>query len=293
MKGIGRYKNGNYNVLIFDDGTKIRETKEDKFQADFPECIDLKITDFCDMGCPYCHENSTKDGRHAILSQDFIDTLRPYTELAIGGGNPISHPNIIEFLKYLKKKKIIANITINQKHFEKDFDFINKLMKEELIYELGISVTNINDSFMEKVQKFPNAVLHVINGIIEIKELEKLYDKNLKILILGYKEFRRGKSFYSEKIEENKKMISKNILEILSRFKIVSFDNLALKQLEMEKKLGKDWNEFYMGDDGQFTMYIDLVNNQFARNSTSINRYKILKNIDEMFKVVKEEIEGI
>lgn len=287
MKGIGRYKNGNYNVLIFDDGTKIRETKEDKFQADFPECIDLKITDYCDIGCPYCHENSTKEGKHAILSQDFIDTLRPYTELAIGGGNPISHPNIIEFLKYLKKKKIIANITINQKHFEKDFDFINKLIEEELVFGLGISVTNINDSFIEKAQKFPNTVLHIINGIVEIKELEKLYDKNLKILVLGYKEFRRGKSFYSEKIEKNKEVVSKNILEILKKFKIVSFDNLALKQLEMETKLGKDWNEFYMGDDGKFTMYIDLVNNQFASNSTSTNRYKILKNIDEMFKVVK------
>lgn len=44
-----------------------------------------------------------------------------------------------------------------------------------------------------------------------------------------------------------------------------------------------------MGDDGQFTMYIDLVNNQFAKNSTSTIRYDLLDNIDDMFKIVKEE----
>ena len=31
MKVLGRYKNGNANVAILDDGTKIRQTKEDEF----------------------------------------------------------------------------------------------------------------------------------------------------------------------------------------------------------------------------------------------------------------------
>ena len=29
MKCIGTYKNGNYNVTVFDDGTKIRRTEDD------------------------------------------------------------------------------------------------------------------------------------------------------------------------------------------------------------------------------------------------------------------------
>jgi hypothetical protein len=44
-----------------------------------------------------------------------------------------------------------------------------------------------------------------------------------------------------------------------------------------------------MGNDGQFTMYIDLVKKQFARSSISTQRYEILDNIEDMFKVVKNE----
>ena len=34
------------------------------------------------------------------------------------------------------------------------------------------------------------------------------------------------------------------------------------------------WKQFYMGDDGKFTMYIDTVNCEYAVSSTSTNRYK-------------------
>ena len=44
-----------------------------------------------------------------------------------------------------------------------------------------------------------------------------------------------------------------------------------------------------MGDDGDFTMYIDLVKGEFAKNSTSLKRYKLLNTIEEMFEVVKSE----
>ena len=44
-KILGKYRNGNYSVCIFDDGTKIRKTDDDEFCPDFAENIDLKITD--------------------------------------------------------------------------------------------------------------------------------------------------------------------------------------------------------------------------------------------------------
>ena len=101
MNLIGRYTNGNYNVSIFEDGTKIRENELDSLDPNFPENIDLKITDFCDAGCLYCHENSTKNGLHGDLDVAFIETLKPYTELAIGGGNPLDHPSLVPFLEPL------------------------------------------------------------------------------------------------------------------------------------------------------------------------------------------------
>jgi MoaA/NifB/PqqE/SkfB family radical SAM enzyme len=291
MKLLNTYTNGNYTITLFDDGTKIRETYEDVFISSFPECIDLKITNQCDMGCVYCHEDSTIAGKHGdILNTEFINTLKPFTELALGGGNVLSHPNLVEFLHMLKSKDIIANITINQQHFIKQQELVKYLIDNNLIKGLGVSLISPTEKFIELIEQYPNAVIHVINGIVSLEDLQKLYDKNLKLLILGYKEFRRGKDFYSPEVENKKKDIYDNICEIIKGFKVVSFDNLGIKQIEIRRIFtNKGWNEFYMGDDGRFTMYIDLVNRKFAKNSTSVVRYNILDDIEDMFKVVKNE----
>jgi organic radical activating enzyme len=286
---LGEYQNGNYNVSLYQDGTKIRENELDYFYPVFPECMDVKITNYCDMGCPYCHENSTVQGLHGdILQAQFIDTLIPYTELAIGGGNPLSHPDILEFLNKLKNKNVIANITVNQKHFESEKKLIKKLIEDKLVYGLGISFTHTTDNFINLVKEYPNAVLHIINGVVRQEELEKLYGLNLKLLILGYKQFRRGNDYYSEEVENNKNIMFNKLPEILTKFKVVSFDNLAIKQLEVKRLLSEEkWKEFYMGDDGQYTMYIDLVKNEFARSSTSVDRFELKDNINDMFEVVR------
>ena len=74
---------------------------------------------------------------------------------------------------------------------------------------------------------------------------------------------------------------------------MVSFDNQALLDLDIRKQIGEEkYNKYYMGDDGLFTMYIDLVEKKFAVSSTSSVRYNLLDNIEDMFKVVKEEVNG-
>lgn len=291
MKLLGEYQNGNYTVTIFNDGTKIRDTKDDKFISEFPECMDVKITNYCDMGCPYCHENSTTDGKHGdILQAKFINSLHPFTELAIGGGNPLSHPDLIQFLGKLKDKNIIANITVNQKHFIESQPLIQYLIENKLIYGLGVSLTKPTDELIMCLNMIPNAVLHIINGVVGLDDLKLLYDQNFKILILGYKQFRRGNNYYSVKVEENKSELHKELPRIINRFKVVSFDNLAIEQLNVRRLMSeKEWNQFYMGDDGQYTMYIDLVNEEFARCSVSNKRYELLNNIKDMFQIVKME----
>lgn len=294
MKEIGNYRNGNYNVKIFDDGTKIRYSKEDEFKAKFPECMDIKITNYCDRNCKMCHENSTIEGKHGdILNVNFINTLNPYTEIALGGGNPLSHPDLVQFLKICRSKRIIVNMTVNQIHFMNNLNFIDILIERKLIHGLGVSLVNATDDFFNELNKRNNTVLHIINGLINEETLNKLYNKNLKILILGYKQFRRGVDLYNKdfiEIETNKLMLYNNLKTLIEKSKVVSFDNLAIEQLKVKRLMSEEeWNEFYMGDDGKFTMYIDLVNKQFAKCSISTQRYDLLDNINDMFEVVLKE----
>lgn len=300
MKILGSYKNNDYTCTMFSDGTKIRWNDKDSFNPIKPESIDLKITNMCNMECGMCHENSTPDGKHGdILNLPFIETMFPYSEIAIGGGNPLTHPDLIEFLEGLKERKIIASMTVNQVHFMHNIDLLKELTDKKLIYGLGISyIGGRHKNCIDAIKQFPNAVVHVINGIVHMDGLEALANNDLKILVLGYKEFRRGKILYDEcgsQINYLKAQFYDLLPKIVNDgwFKCISFDNLAIKQLEPKRLMSeKDYKEFYMGDDGSFTMYVDSVNRQFAKSSVSTERYDLMDDIADMFKIVKDGVNG-
>lgn len=294
-KLLHQYRNGNYMVSLYEDGTKIRENDLDFFESEFPENCDIKITNKCDLNCKFCHENSTKDGKHGNLDYPFLKSLRKGTELAIGGGNIFEHPEIDSFLSRLKEQGIISNITLNQYHIKNNIDLVNSWIDDKKVYGVGISYNGNIAQLMEiigRIHKKDNIVIHVINGIHNLDELCKL---NLKVLILGYKNLRRGEDFLSK----NNANIMKLQLYTKSKlpdylhdknFKVLSFDNLALTQLSVKDDVDSDyWEDHYMGDDGTMTMFIDLVDGTFASSSTSSKRFSLdgYTDIADIFKTIK------
>ena len=304
-----RYQNGNYFVSInLDNGTKIRETinpNATEFVADFPESADVKITNRCPYNCAFCHEGSNINGKHSdALHSHVWNTFCPYTEVALGGGSVTGYPDLVPLLERLKSLHLIPNITVRQEEFMSNLPLIRKLTDEKLIYGLGISLSNPNqEDFIKTVKEFPNAVIHVINGIVSLTELRKLANNNLKILILGYKEVRKGKILLANSaqntiINNNKEALYAFLPKIITErwFDVVSFDNLAIKQLNSKGRFvsDEDWETIYMGDDGldgeqtSASMYIDLVENEFARNSCDVDHRMPVGNmsVKEMYKIL-------
>lgn len=304
-----RYQNGNYFVSInLDNGTKIRETinpDATEFVADFPESADVKITNKCSYNCAFCHEGSNINGKHSdALHSHVWNTFRPYTEVALGGGSVTGYPDLVPLLERLKSLHLIPNITVRQEEFMSNLPLIRKLTDEKLIYGLGISLSNPNqEDFIKTVKEFPNAVIHVINGIVSLTELRKLANNNFKILILGYKEVRKGKILLANSaqntiINNNKEALYAFLPKIITErwFDVVSFDNLSIKQLNPKGRFvsDEDWETIYMGDDGldgeqtSASMYIDLVENEFARNSCDVDHRMPVGNmsVKEMYKIL-------
>lgn len=298
MKIIGRYKNGNYYVTMLSDGTKIRANKLDTLEPEFAENCDMLITTKCNGGCPYCYEGCSTSGKHAdLMNLPFLDTLHPFTELAING-NDLTHPQLILFMEKMREKKIFLNMTVNQKHFEENVLTLFKWGKQNLIHGLGISLNEVTPDFCENITAFPNAVIHVINGIVSVEDLNKLHNATngeAKILILGYKDLGRGQEYnksHCEVIQKNQKELYDNLEWVLHNFKVVSFDNLALEQLDVRRLVSdEDWEVNYMGADATFTFYLDAVRHQFARNSCAPadKRYPMMDNIDDMFHFIQEK----
>ena len=298
MKELAQYQNGNTITTIYDDGTKIHITDDDEFRFQYSESCDVQISQCCDNGCEFCYAGCSPTGKHGDLtSWKFLHTMHPYTEIAINLQFP-TPPDLMEFLYTMKAQNVFVNATINQKHFMSDYgrQFVRFLVKMGLIKGIGISLVDpTQEGFIEAVKEFPNAIIHVIAGVINPEDINALGDRDLKILILGYKQKGRGLPYYKDNnqmILDDIAWLESGIVELADKFEVVSFDNLALEQLHMRDKLtDEEWELYYAGEDGTVTFYIDLVSGTFARSSLSEIHYPIgNKSIDEMFQIVREEV---
>lgn len=297
MKLLHEYDNGNANVKLYDDGTREITTEDDEFKFVFPMNMDIKITNQCFMGCKMCHENSVPDGKHAPLENfEFLKSWHPGCECAFGGGMVTLYPHLDELLQMTKDLGLIANMTFHQDELVKNFDRIKSYQDKGLLYGIGVSYSHPDLELIKCVSQLDNVVFHLIAGLVEDPDLMYLVKnfKNPKVLFLGYKHFRRGNQLYDkigEKIEKNITDLKEIMSALMTLFKVVSFDNLAIEQLDVKSLLSEEqWDMFYQGDEGSSNMYVDAVEGKFAQNSTSTIRYDLTNDVEEMFSVIKSEI---
>lgn len=283
MHVLYQYKNWDFKTSIYNDWTKVREGEGNPA---FPENIDIKITNYCNLWCAFCHENSTISGQHWDLKKLLfhIKKLPKWVEFAIGWGNPLEHPDLIGFLRELKSSGYIPNLTVNIAHIHMLTDNIL-----ENIYGLWISYNNwIPESITPEF--YEHMVIHTIAGVNTTEQIEELLERWFKVLILWYKNYWRWLKYYSPTVEGKIANLEMNIHRLLSKG-FLSFDNLALEQLKIKKYFSQEtWDERYMGDEGSFTMYLDASSMpiKYGIASSLPKRWK-LKNIFLAFKHIRNE----
>jgi len=283
-----KYKNGNIWTYLYKDGTKVRQY-DDIAKPEHPESIDLKITDFCDLGCSFCHEESSTSGEHANIDklERILMSLPAGVELAIGGGNPLAHPQIKQFLTWANMNGFICNLTVNYHHL----DMLDNIDIKQ-IKSLGVSLPkNLHDIDFLKLSKIPTKiVVHLILGVHKKDVIEACVKFCDTILFLGSKDYGKGRNFRYDRnsiiyVQKNFRRFIKNSL--------ICLDNKAVKQIGVSilRSLPEvNWNECYMGEDGKFTMYIDAINQNYSKNSTSNDRVSWdLMNIANYFKDIRSE----
>jgi hypothetical protein len=189
------------------------------------------------------------------------------------------------FLTTLKERGLIANMTINQKHFKSYQDQIKQIVSEGLIKGIGVSYSS--DDWLQDISPIMeltnNMVFHVIMGINPVEVVEELnsfcmmHDKPCKVLVLGYKEYGLGGNYYTTAqvaIEKNKlEWYRRLALEFKTNNLTLSFDNLAISQLKLRRYFtDKAWNKFFMGKEGKYSMFVDAVKQEYAICSVDPNR---------------------
>lgn len=302
------YRNGNY-IVIIENNKRIKRCfriNED-FKPIFPDSIDLKISNRCSVGCPFCHEESTSDGKIATLNE-IIKHLEPLPnepiEVAIGGGNLVEDEESFELLKdlvdWLNKKGIFANLTLNEKSVNDNvFSQLSTLELKGIGISLGPDITSerINNisKIINKWFRFPgrtgtNIVYHIILGLFPVDILRNLLIPQIyrdfvdvlagsmipRLLFLGYKQFGRAKQTkLPDTIPIFEEIIKESIFRRRSNFgisssRIIGFDNLAIEQINLAGSLlSPEFDNIYLGPEFSCSMYVDAVEGCYAKNSTS------------------------
>ena len=294
---LGTYQNGNYYVTLFSDGTKVRFNKENYMRANRPESIDINISNKCDNRCAFCYQKCTPDGAIADFESPLFDSIPPYTEIALNGNGIFDNIAFDDFLFKMTAKKVICNITVHGLDLANHFNDIQYWVDHQLIHGIGVSINEPigEGGIISDLKKFPNVVVHVIAGIVPWETLVKLGDNGLKLLVLGYKDYGRGTTYLeNHDVRANIDQLKDRIGYLYKHFKVVSFDNLALEQLDIRSTVDEDtWETSYMGEDGSATFFIDAVANTYARSSISERISIDIPDVNVLFRRIQNNEQKI
>ena len=117
-----KFPESNYKA-IWHNGKTIRialDPSRPITELEYPEFYDVKITGYCEGECPYCYMDSKKtDGHYKNAVEKIYNFFGPMSEnqrpfqVAIGGGEPTTHPDFVSILKAFKNLGIEPNYTTN------------------------------------------------------------------------------------------------------------------------------------------------------------------------------------
>jgi MoaA/NifB/PqqE/SkfB family radical SAM enzyme len=288
-----KVKNGNYYVLY---GNMFHKKEKLRLQIDsipdmipeYPELVDMKITNTCEHKCPFCYMNSVSEGEHAKL-EDIYRILRMFkikTEFALGGGNVLLHPDFTKIVKHIHYKDHIVNITIrydDTKTIENNKNIKRAIKK--YVSGIGISVQKAKDvdvasDFIKEMLDLGKHVsLHIIPEMIgsdesvdimnKMTELnDTLFDLGIenkcKVLLLGLKQSGRAKELKYDLLSDNEL----HSLEEASRYQFCVDTSFANTYEYFFKTYYNDCKDFFLTrNEGEFSMYIDAVNNKAYASS--------------------------
>lgn len=298
-------QDGPDSLAFFDrsSGTKGRWSRKPYLKSGAPELVDVKITDHCGHGCKFCYQGSTGAGQHAPLSRirKIFRELAEHGvfEVAIGGGEPVTHPDFPKILAAAKNAGITPNFTTygvdwsdrpaDPHHDAPMVSFLKKTFLWNQGFGIGVSVharpdvektLRLKENLRQAGVYAARVMGQTVVGATPLEATEVMLEAsvaaNMPMLLLGFKETGRGKGFRRRDRDlAGDRATLKRILERASAAaKNDSYDGFALSvDTAFLDAHGDILDEMGVPEilrtspEGKFSMYIDAVADTVAPSS--------------------------
>lgn len=290
---------------LFDrsDGTKIRmqfsPNQETPIKSSSPELVDLKITDYCERHCSFCYQGSSKEGVHG--DRYYIDSVirtlakNEVFEVALGGGDPTSHPNFSEILRTCRWQHVVPNFTVASIDWLDD----EKKRKEWLYFCGGIAYSVVTGyevrhlGFALNKYQIPSNKFQVqiIEGVVSDYQfnqiLEECHYHNLTLTILGFKETGRGTA-YSKRLQSYNWIDKVKKAWNNGRHVSVGVDTLIAEKYRDDLVNNGIDEIFFTTREGSFSCYIDAVKQQIGPSSYAPKQMSSFTDMDQFIQKFSE-----
>lgn len=287
-------KNGNYWIGYGWNGKLRFKTEKGECVPEYPELVDLRITNKCQHGCPFCFMDSNMKAKEAdlksleriisCLSSGYRCHYDRRVEFSVGGGNVLLYPHLEELFKYMKNKGHIINTTINAKDCEtllSDKKFYN--IFTDYVSGIGVSVNDEKD--IEILGRFKNTftgdnykqiVIHLIPELLGVDKTLKFVEELKKynyydFLFLGYKTNGRGGS------QEYTTFTDEELTKLFNDSYCVSIDTTFANTYAEWLKNNYETEHTITMHEGEYSMYIDGVEEIAYKSSYQLDKPYSLK----------------
>jgi len=276
-------KDGEFWVLFNKrNGTKIRmsfSSDENYTQSSYPESADIKITDFCPFACDFCYQDSSLEGAfaHPKNIQSISQTLHKLGvfEVALGGGEPTTHPFLDKIINMFYEKDICTNLTTRSIKWITDTSISTIILEKTsgLAFSVG---SNYMDTFNLKelsnwltINKYKGELsAHYILGLVNtgrlIGDIKSMSKHVNRITLLGGKNTGRAKEIKYQKVN-----IEKVIKHCQEEGISLGMDTKAIQDYKEDLDRLEIPEILRTSEEGKFSLYIDAVESFIARDSYS------------------------
>ena len=305
MEGRFRYSNAGRLRFMTEDGEPIPQ---------YPELIDLHITNKCEHGCPFCYMNSNNNQVHAVFNelQSFVNQLHTKTEFSIGGGNVLLYPQLEELLRFMRERGHIVNVTINVKDCDKVMNDENmRNIFINYVNGVGVSVFNMDDvKKFEEFNKFfydiakekaekkgtgylenlKYVTMHIIPEYLGFDKTMEIMNyirqgRYIRVLFLGYKETGRGVNC------EHHKFSDQELNKIFKDIYTISIDTCFARTYRKYVKSHFSTKYTLTENEGEYSMYVDgLTMNAYKSSYETGKPYYIGYDFDKPWDQRREHI---
>lgn len=146
-----------------------------------PEKLMIEVTMKCNLSCSYCFRNSTNEYFGTMGKELYDKIVNEAKEARVkwfifsGWGEPLTHPNILEFIKEAKEAGIKVVLNTNGTLLKK----FNKHLIDLGVDEVVVSVDAAEAEIHGRLRG--GNLIEIINGLIELYELRRRYSHLMRV----------------------------------------------------------------------------------------------------------------